>query len=502
MEPDRLSRRSVLTGAASALAARPASTLASLIEPQEVCDVVVVGAGLSGLIAARNLTAAKLSVRVLEANSNVGGRMIKKDVAGGVVDLGGQWVGPGPNDKPRPKKPQARIHTLLDSLRIGTFKSYHDGKTTLVWNGQKKLFDGSFPPFEAEGDLPIDRGDWNEGKRVWDALIGIASTVPEDAPWKAPGAQARDRMTIRAWLDGQTSSAFAKWVVGFMARIGGSGAFEPDAASLLHMAWTQSQGPQSDSPEARLLVGGAGQVPPKLASGLAGRIVPNAPVTGIDYHPTLAEVHAAGKTYRCKAVIVAIPPHLVSNIEFRPALPADRQHLQSQMPMGSLIKVHGIYKTAFWRHGQTELNGSGTGNLSTCEFTADSSSESGTPGILTSFIAGKRAEEMARRTQEERRKAVLEDYVRYFGPEANNVIAYEEKVWPNERWIGGAFTSHPQPGVWTQVGEALRRPVGRRVFWAGTEVATQWSGYFDGAVQAGQEAAKAAFRLVSSEWSG
>lgn len=496
MKSDRLSRRSVLTGAATALVAAPASALSAPMKPPEVCDVVVVGAGLSGLIAGRNLAAAKLSVRVLEADSRVGGRMVRKEVAGGVVDLGGQWVGPT----------QTRILTLLESLRIKRFASYDKGMTTLVWNGQKKLFDGTFPPFHRE-DPPIDPRDVAEGKRVWKELERIAATVPVEAPWKAPNAPALDRQTVQAWLDGQTSSTFAKWVVGLMARIGGSGAFEPDAASLLHMAWTQRQGPQSEGPETDLLVGGAGQVPPMLAAALAGSIVTGAPVTGIDYQPTFVVVHTADRSYRCKAVIVALPPHLVSNIEFRPALPPDRQQLQREMPMGSLIKVHGVYRTAFWRHGPTKLSGLAAGNLTpgnlaTCEFTADSSSESGTPGILTSFIAGRRAEDLAGRTQDERRKAVLADYVRYFGPEANNIVAYEEKVWPNERWIGGAFTAYAKPGIWTQAGEALRRPFGRRVFWAGTEVATRWSGYFDGAVEAGQEAAKAAFRLVSSESSG
>jgi len=499
MESDRLSRRSVLTGAASALVAAPASTLASVIELQEVCDVVIVGAGLSGLVAARNLAAARLSLKVLEASDHVGGRMIKKDVAGGVVDLGGQWVCAKKERKEEQKQP--RINTLLDSLKIDRFEGYHGGMTTLVWNGQKHFFAGSFPPFKGQPPL-IDPGDVAEARLVWGRLIAIASTVPKAAPWKAPGAQALDSMTIQAWLGGQTSSAFAKWVVGMMGRVGASGAFEPDAASILHMAWTQSQGPQSDNPEAALLAGGAGQVPPKLASGLGGRIVLNAPVTRIEYHPTYVVVHAAGKTYRCKAAIVAIPPYLVSKIEFLPDLPPDRKRLQEGMPMGSLIKVHGIYDTAFWRNGTPPLNGSGTGNLRTCEFTADSSPPSGKPGILTSFIAGKRAEEMAGLTKEERRKEVEAEYVRYFGPGAGKTTGYEEKVWPKEPWVGGAFTSYAKPGVWTQVGEQLRRPFGRRVFWAGSEVATQWAGYFEGAVEAGQEAAKAAFRLVSSERTG
>jgi monoamine oxidase len=58
-------------------------------------DVVVVGSGLAGLTAARDLTARGLSAAVLEARSRVGGRILNHSFPNGVVvELGGQWVGP------------------------------------------------------------------------------------------------------------------------------------------------------------------------------------------------------------------------------------------------------------------------------------------------------------------------------------------------------------------------------------------------------------------------
>lgn len=60
--------------------------------------------------------------------------------------------------------------------------------------------------------------------------------------------------------------------------------------------------------------------------------------------------------------------------------------------------------------------------------------------------------------------------------------------WPAQQWTGGAFTAFLQPGTWTGYGQALRESVGP-IEWAGTEVADRWSGYFDGAVRAGQDAA-------------
>ena len=58
-------------------------------------DVVVIGAGLAGLAAARALVAAGREVVVLEARDRVGGRTLNHDIGGGkVVELGGAWIGP------------------------------------------------------------------------------------------------------------------------------------------------------------------------------------------------------------------------------------------------------------------------------------------------------------------------------------------------------------------------------------------------------------------------
>ena len=85
--------------------------------PEQV-DVVVVGAGLAGLIAARDLLAAGVSVLVLEARGRVGGRLLNHTLEGGaVVEVGGQWVGPT----------QDRVLALADELGVGLFPTYIEG---------------------------------------------------------------------------------------------------------------------------------------------------------------------------------------------------------------------------------------------------------------------------------------------------------------------------------------------------------------------------------------
>lgn len=93
---------------------------AAITQAQETesFDVVVIGAGLSGLAAARKLLNAGKSVRILEARDRVGGRVENQALKnGGVTELGAAFVGPT----------QDRVIALADELGIDTFLEYDTG---------------------------------------------------------------------------------------------------------------------------------------------------------------------------------------------------------------------------------------------------------------------------------------------------------------------------------------------------------------------------------------
>lgn len=480
----RFSRRRLLRGALASAAVISASrwpateASAQFTSLQRQVDVVVVGAGLSGLTAALRLTQAGLSVAVLEADDHVGGRMLRQQtVDGAYVDLGGQWVGPT----------QVRILALANELGVQRFPWYHDGETILAFNGVSGLFEGQFPPFEGESP-PLPAAEVDDGERAWQAIEDLATTVPTEAPWDAPDAQQLDTETVETWMDGNSLGDFGRFVITQNCRIGGSGAFEPGQASALHLAWTQANAPQGEGPETDLFIGAAGQIPEILAARLGDSVVLGAPVWGIEQDSAGVTVHSRGGRYAAQFAIVAIPPTLAGAIHYDPPLPSRRQQLTQRMPMGSILKVHAIYPIAFWR--SSGLSGIGNGNLPVAEFTADSSPPGGVPGILTAFIAGDAAVQAGMQTAEQRQTAVLNDYVTYFGADAAQPIQFIEKNWPANPRTGGAFTDFMAPGVWTSFGPALRAPVDR-IYWAGTETAYRWSGYFDGAVRAAEDAAAA-----------
>ena len=445
-------------------------------------DVVIVGGGLSGLVAARAL-GDRHRVVVLEARADVGGRMVRQLVGHGRgwVDLGGQWLGPT----------QLRMWDLANRLGVERFPWHHEGKTRLVFGERNGYVGPDFTKFDGE-PYPLTGAEYADYHAVKVTYEKLAESVPPDAPWTWDKAAAFDNETLASWLAKQTSTPFGKWTVATLARIGGSGAFEPEDTSLLHFLWTQLVGAQREDPETTMFYGGAGQIPLKIEAQLPGNVEVrrSQQVRRIQHDSGGVRVSTFdGAIYDAPHVMVALPPSMAGKIEYDPPLPAKRRALTQRSVMGAIIKVHAIYATPFWREGGE--SGIGQGNLPTIEFTADSSEPEaeklGKPGILTGFIAGRRAVELSKATPDERKRHVLDDYVKYFGPPAAQPEEFVEKNWPLEPWVEGAFTTYMPPGVWTTCGEAIRAPIGR-IHWAGTETATSWPGYFDGALQSAERA--------------
>lgn len=441
---------------------------------QREAEVVVVGAGLAGLVTARNLTAAGHSVVVLEARDRVGGRLLNaRTLDGSPVEVGGQWVGPG----------QDRVAALGEALGIGQFPTYDEGDNTLVFRGKHSRYRGTIPRLPPTvlagvglGQLLLDR---------------MARSVPLDEPWRAPAAERWDSMTLETWLRRHIPSAGAR----AMLTLATTSVFavEPRDLSLLHFLFYVHSGGLLDrllgtrnGAQERRFVGGSQELAIKVATGLGDAVTLSAPVRRIGQDASGVTVEADGVAIRCRLVVVAVPPTLAGRIEYLPALPADRDHLTQRMPMGSVIKTMAVYDEPFWR--AAGLSGQATSDRGPVQITFDNSPPQGRPGVLLAFLEGDTARRMGRLEPGERRRQVVADLVRLFGPRAGAPEEYLELDWSAEEWTRGCYGAHMAAGTLTAYGPALRRPCGR-IHWAGTETAEVWSGYMDGAVRSAERAA-------------
>ena len=488
-----LSRRELIAGAGvaglGALTLGRTGLADTSATPSDV-DVVVVGAGLSGLMAARQLRKEGLNVHILEARTRTGGRMIRQTTrTGAVIDLGGQWGG----------ETHHRFETLVNELGIERFPSYYDGQGVLVWDGQRVVADMAKKPADSvllfEGDqIQQPAEQVAKAKAAMQAFREIAQSVDPARPWTAPNAVELDHTTIRSWCEKNSGSRLSDFELEWLSVVGGSGGFDPWDASILHLAWTQSVAPQDEGPESWLLKGAAGQVAERLTTELKPFISLNAPVHRIEQNNRGVNIsYGQGRSIKAKAAIVAIPPPLRQRITFTPDLPAETRSFLQRSPMGSMIKVFAIYKRAFWR--DKNLNGFGVGNLKTLELTADSSLPSGTPGILASFVTASAAVAFQQKSNKEQRRAVVDDLIAYWGPEAGEPEELIIQNWNQEAWSTGAFTSFVTPGAWTTYGQGWQQSHGR-VHWAGTEASSRWPGYFEGAIEAGIQASNRALAQV------
>ena len=115
--------------------------------------------------------------------------------------------------------------------------------------------------------------------------------------------------------------------------------------------------------------------------------------------------------------------------------------------------------------------------------------------MLLGFMEGTDGRRFAQASEDDRRAAVLGSFERYFGAEARNATEYLDKVWAADVWSRGCYVGYMPPGVLLEWGDVLRQPVGR-IHWAGTETATYWAGYMDGAIESGQRAAAEVLALL------
>jgi monoamine oxidase len=439
-------------------------------------DAVVVGAGLAGLTAARELDAAGASVVVIEAQDRVGGRTMAGSVAGTTVEMGGQWIGPN----------QRRIGALASEVGVETFPTHLPGRTVFCEGGRRS-------EYEEEGEIPFaDPAALREIDDAFRALGELAKEVPADAPWTAKNAAELDAQTLETWKLEHTKSGGAGFY--FDLAVESLHACEPRDVSLLGVLSDIAASGSFEglfeieaSAEESRFVGGAHEVSVRLVGELEGRVVLDSPVRRIVQEGDAVLVESDSLSVRAGAVIVTVPPALRGRIEYVPALPPIYDGLSQRMPMGAVIKCHAVYEAPFWR--EAGLNGRAESDTGPCKITCDNSFPDGDVGVLTGFVLGSDAHEWGCRGAGERERAVLECFARYFGEEALGPLGYAETDWGAEVYSRGGYAGVPVPGMLLDHGPALTEPVGR-IHWAGAETASEWSGYMEGAVESGQRAAR------------
>ena len=446
-------------------------------------DVIIVGGGLSGLIAAGDVLAAGYEPLVLEADRRVGGRILTEDVEGVPLELGAQWIG----------DTHHRMEALASELGVGIYRQFEDGETSYEFAGEV-LRERAFYAKYAEELSGVER--------VLRKLDQMAETVPVDTPWLAPEAGVWDRMTTGQWYDSQGLSPVARTLleictVGILA----VPTVEVSLLCLLHNVavcgvtadlLAESEG----GAQTKRFVGGTSQIPLRLAAALGDRTVIDSPVLTIDYTDDHVVVTCRGGLVAAgRQVIVALSPALAGRIMYDPPLPGVRDQLTQRMPLASAHKMFAIYDEPFWR--LDGLNAQLISEVGPARMSNDSClpDEVGGPGIILAFLEGESARVAGQWPAEQRHSALRAELGRHFGRRAAQPRRIVERGWADREWIRGAYNPNTGPCGLLHFGTALSTPIGP-IKWAATETANAWSGYMEGAVEAGHRAAQEALEGI------
>lgn len=456
---------------------------------EEIFDVLIVGGGLSGLAAGNYLfDRNEKRFLILEARDRVGGRTCTIDYKQHSVDVGGAYVGPFQN----------RILRLAREFNIRTYRVNNKGKNVLTLsNGIRS---------EYQGTIPTSLGVF--GLLDLNYLLCRTQELSEQisnlAPWSNEDLSLKfDGMTVEDWLQTIGETEEAKDI--YRAAVRTILCVEPNEVSMFAWLSYVNNGlgimrlcEVENGAQERKFSGGSQQISDRLREKLGfDRVLLNHSVKHIEWSPTSNLVRitcANNQVFSSRHAIIALAPSLYKTIQFNPELPAKKREATERMYMGSIIKTITVFKRPYWRekgYSGSVLNTSR--DTHPVVFSYDDTSDEDHFYAIMGFIVADSSRKWAKQTRNERRQAVCEQYAKAF--QCNELLInceeYIEQNWSAEEFSGGCYTDIMPKNVLSSLREQLSASCGDRgqLSFAGTELATRFSGYMDGAVQAGERAA-------------
>ena len=410
-------------------------------------DVVVVGAGLSGLVCATRLVAGGASVVVVEARDRVGGRLHTGTVGGAVVDLGGQWMTPG----------QPRLAALAAELGVAIAKHDRSGSALV----------------DDAGGVRAAFAQWRAMRRIEHMMKQLDGALDGALPGALDGAL--DEQSLGEWLPRGIRHSVARERIALHADL--VFASDPAALSLLFYLQTMraTSGFRPDGRDEFGFTGGAQLLATRLAERLGDRVRLGEPVTAIEQTADAITIRAR-RTYSAKRGVIAMPPPLVRKLAIE-LPPAARTYVDAAFS-GRVVKCFAAYAQPSWR--ERGLSGESYHPRGAVRATVE---VDGDPPVLLAFVVGAEAARWVSRDPGERRAEVLAAFAP-FAPEPP--LDYLEVDWGADPWSAGCVPALPPRAL--SAGARWREPIGL-LHIAGTESASAWPGYMEGAIDSGERAA-------------
>jgi monoamine oxidase len=429
-------------------------------------SVLVAGAGLAGLSAARDLIALGASVTVVDVRDRVGGRVwtIRDGFAEGQhAEAGGDMI-------------DAEQHEIRDlAAELGL-------KMTRILRGGF----GYVRPDPAGRPRILPRGAMRGWDRLADALKDLTKPYTlAERRWDSPITADLARRSVAAWLDQAKADvelrATATGLRGFFLA-------DPDELSLIALV---DQFSESDAPAPGHMYrvdGGNDRLTAGLAAPLGDRLHLNTDVVALSHRGKVVRVSVkngrALAQINCDYVILALPATLLRRMPITPALPAQQHDAIVRLKYGRATRTLLQFSRRFWR-----LANRPRAFGSPLPFGAvwDGNEEQrGRAGIL-SLLAGGSASDATQAIVAKHGTRGLADTLDWLGSRDGELVASRQIIWEQDPYSRGGY-AYFDPGFDPALRAWLARPAGR-LFFAGEHTSIKWQGYMNGAVESGRRAA-------------
>ncbi|MEM1117521.1 MAG: NAD(P)/FAD-dependent oxidoreductase [Bacteroidota bacterium] len=478
--PQTLSRRDLLRlGALSAGGLALAPFARAVSPPRRALRVVVVGAGVAGLIAAYELRTQGHEVTVLEAQMRSGGRIltVRDPFAEGLhAEMGAARI------------PENHDLTLRYARQFGLeldpFYPTSGAEVHLI-QGQRVLVPHGTPPDYSGVDHSLDLGDFGSMEEVMERLgpaMGPAMEASGDVRtpgWPSPASLRYDGLSINDFLRQQGLSDDALDVL----QIG----IEPHSATKAPSAlWVLSYFADDVGHPPRLKIqGGNDRLPAAFAAELAEHIHYGAPVVRIaqDDGGVRATVRGTGGQFEVEgdALVCTVPFPVLRRVEADPAFSPEKRRAINELHYAAVTRCAVQVRERYW---DPATSGFGLTDHA-AEVWHPSWDRPGARGILQSYMRGDLARRASGLDDDARRDLVLDQLEDVHPGIRDHAEGMVTKVWHEDEWAGGAHQL-AQPGQFEAHFHAAMRPEGR-VYFAGEHV-SPWPGWIQGALHSGLRA--------------
>ncbi|XP_077984063.1 amine oxidase [flavin-containing] A-like isoform X2 [Glandiceps talaboti] len=405
-------------------------------------EVIVIGAGIAGLTAAKTLIESDVDVIVLEAKDRIGGRIYTTNTSScPYVDLGGQYLSPF----------DFRSMELCEKLGVQIYNPPPVTKNLALYSkGQTTPYTHNFPIWN-----PIIRMDLINFFRT---LKLLSSKISSNTPWDSSDAKGLDKVTVKQWLDEICWTQTVKQIAITLVSV--TLCADPEEVSLLYLLWFHKMigvlfydffvfvPPNLQIDEARI-IGGAQHICKKIAEEV--KVILERPVQHVSYtNDKVIVTTENGELYEADHIICAVPLPMLQHITFSPPLSGQHNQAIQRIPMGLCIKTITYYKKPFWF--DKGYNGSCLvlGEDECVDIIVDDTKPDGSSPALASFISAGKARKAMKLTTEERENMVCELYSNVFqAEEAKQPLEYIDCNWKSQSYICGGASCYCPPGVIT-----------------------------------------------------